>query len=215
MKKENNKIKNKNLDLMMVLGIIFVTCLLLSNILAAKLLKIGTYSVTAGVLVFPISYIINDLFSEVYGYEKTKKVILIGFAMNAFMALIFTLAIYLPAPIWYENNTAFKTILGTTPRICLASLTAYLIGSIVNSKVLVKLKEKKGNKFGSRAIISTICGEFLDSLIFVVIAFIGSIPTPQIVSMIIIQVILKTSYEIICLPVTKKVVDRVKKHEGI
>lgn len=202
-------------ELFLILSVIFVTCLLLSNVLAAKLLKIGKYSITAGALVFPISYIVNDVFSEIYGFEKTKKVIYLGFIMNIFMVLIFTLAILLPSPAWYENSGAFKLILGTTPRVCLASLVAYLLGSLINSKVLVKLKENRRNKFGIRAVISTICGEFVDSLLFVTIAFIGNVPTQEIFTMIIVQVILKTLYEIICLPVTGVIVNKIKKYERV
>lgn len=211
--KKNNKLVYS--ELFLVLAIVFVTCLLMSNILAAKLLKIGAYSITAGVLVFPISYIVNDIFSEIYGFEKTKKVIYVGFIMNVFMVLIFTLAIILPAPVWFENSNAFALILGTTPRTCLASLIAYLFGSLMNAKVLVKMKERANNKFGVRAIVSTICGEFVDSLLFVTIAFIGNMPYNQLISMIIIQVILKTLYEIICLPMTGVVVNRIKKIEKI
>ena len=211
--KKNNKLVYS--ELFIILSIVFVTCLLMSNILAAKLLKIGAYSITAGVLVFPVSYIINDIFSEIYGFEKTKKVIYIGFIMNIFMVLIFTLAIFLPAPIWFKNSDAFALILGTTPRTCFASLVAYLFGSLINAKVLVKMKGRANNKFGVRAIISTVCGEFVDSLLFVTIAFIGKTPHNQLISMIIIQVILKTLYEIICLPVTGIVVNKIKKYEEI
>lgn len=185
MKKKNEKM-NTNSNLFVYLSIIFVVCLLLSNILASKLLKVGPYSVTSGVLVFPISYIINDILSEVYGYDKAKKIIIMGFAMNLFMVLVFLLAIYLPAPEWYENSDAFKTILGSTPRICLAGFIAYLFGSLANAKVLVKMKEN--SKFGVRAIISTIVGEGIDSIIFVLISFIGSITVNQLIEIIILQV---------------------------
>lgn len=215
MKKKRNLLKKGTTysDLFMYMSIVFVVCLLVSNILAAKLLKIGNYSVTAGVLVFPISYIINDIFSEVYGYEKTKKVIIFGLIMNVFMVLVLSLAIVLPAPVWFENNEAFKTILGSTPRTCLASLMAYLFGSLVNAKVLVKMKKNIKGKFGIRAIVSTIFGELTDSLIFVFIAFAGKISLIQIVSMILIQVILKTLYEALCLPVTTIFVKKVKNYE--
>ena len=210
---KKNKVNNS--DLFMYMSIVFVVCLLLSNILASKLLKIASYSVTAGVLVFPISYIINDIFSEVYGYEKTKKIIFFGFLMNLFMVLIFSLAIIIPAPVWFENNDAFKLILGSTPRNCLASLMAYLFGSLVNAKILVKMKSNKNNKFGVRAIVSTIFGEFTDSLIFVFIAFLGNLPLSQMISMILIQVIIKTLYEIVCLTITTNLVNKVKKYENI
>ena len=197
------------------MSIIFVCCLLISNILASKILSVGSnFSITAGALVFPISYIINDIFAEVYGYEKTKKVIIFGFIMNLFMSLIFTLAIYLPAPIWYQNSEAFKTILGSTPRVFIASLFAYLLGSLINAKTMVVMKTNKNNKFGVRAILSTIFGELTDSIIFVFIAFIGSLTIKQIFIMIITQVVLKTLYEILCLPITIRVIDKVKKYEN-
>lgn len=215
MKKNNNLLKKDTTysDLFMYMSIIFVVCLLVSNILAAKLLKIGNYSVTAGVLVFPISYIINDIFSEVYGYDKTKKIIIFGLIMNVFMVLVLSFAIILPAPIWFENNEAFKVILGSTPRTCLASLMAYLFGSLVNAKVLVKMKKNAKGKFGIRAIVSTIFGELTDSLIFVFIAFFGKISLLQIISMILIQVIFKTLYEMFCLPITTIIVKKVKNYE--
>ena len=202
-------------ELFLILSILFVTCILMSNVLAAKLLKVGAYSITAGALVFPISYIINDVFAEVYGFNKVKKVIYFGFIMNIFMVLIFTLAIWLPSPVWFENSDTFALILGTTPRTCSARLVAYLLGSLVNAKVLVKMKSKSKNKFGLRAVISTLCGEFIDSLLFVTIAFIGSVPVNQIISMILVQVVLKTLYEIVCLPVTNIVVKKVKQHENL
>ena len=214
----NVKIKrkkdNKYSELFLYLSIVFIVCLLLSNILAAKLLKLGPYSITAGVLVFPISYIINDILSEVYGFNKAKKIIILGFIMNIFMIFIFTLAITLPSPSWFENDNAFNTILGTTPRNSLASLIAYLFGSLVNSKVLVKMKKNNNDKFSIRAIVSTIFGELTDSLLFVLIAFIGKIPINQIITMIILQVIIKTIYEIICLPLTILLVKRVKIYEN-
>ena len=215
LKKSLEKNNCKYSELFLFLSIVFITCLLISNILAAKLLKIGSYSVTSGVLVFPISYIINDIFSEIYGYEKAKKVILFGFIMNIFMVLVFSLAIALPAPIWFENSDAFKLILGSTPRTCFASLMAYLFGSLVNAKVLIKMKKNEKNRFGVRAIVSTIFGEFTDSLIFVFIAFFGSISISQIISMILIQVIIKTLYEFICLPITSVLVKKIKLYEQL
>lgn len=214
-KKKKEKIKSKYSDLFLYLSIIFVVCLLLSNILASKILEIGIFSTTSGVIIFPISYIINDIFSEVYGYNKTKKIIVFGFLMNLFMVLIFSLAIVLPSPEWFENNNAFKIILGSTPRNCIASLTAYLFGSLVNSKLLVKMKEQNNNKFGIRAVVSTLFGELTDSLIFVFIAFVGNLDIQQIITMILTQVIVKTLYEVVCLPLTTFVVKKVKEYEKI
>lgn len=208
---KKKKLENLNSNMFLYLSIIFVVCLLLSNILASKLLSIGPYSVTSGVLVFPISYIINDILSEVYGYSKAKRVIIMGFIMNLFMVLIFLLAIYLPAPTWYKNSDAFKTILGSTPRISIAGFLAYIFGSLANAKVLVKMKSN--SKFGVRAIISTIVGESIDSIIFVLISFIGNLTVNQMIEMIILQVTIKTLYEVICLPVTAIIVNKVKLYE--
>lgn len=214
-KNKKEKIKSKYSDLFLYLSIIFVVCLLLSNILASKILEIGIFSTTSGVIIFPISYIINDIFSEVYGYNKTKKIIVFGFLMNLFMVLIFSLAIALPSPEWFQNNNAFKIILGSTPSNCIASLMAYLFGSLVNSKLLVKMKEQNNNKFGIRAVVSTLFGELTDSLIFVFIAFVGNLDIQQIVTMILTQVIVKTLYEVVCLPLTTFVVKKVKEYEKI
>lgn len=206
--------KNKYSEPFLYMSIIFVCCLLLSNILASKILSVGPYfSITAGALVFPISYIINDIFAEVYGYEKTKKIIIFGFLMNLFMTLIITLAIILPSPSYYENSKAFATILGSTPRNFIASLLAYLIGSLINAKVMVLMKANKSNKFGVRAIISTILGELSDSCIFVTVAFLFKLTLSQLIIMILTQVVLKTLYEILCLPITIKVIDKVKSYE--
>ena len=206
--------KNKYSEPFLYMSIIFVCCLLLSNILASKILSVGPYfSITAGALVFPISYIVNDIFAEVYGYEKTKKIIIFGFLMNLFMTLIITLAIILPSPSYYENSKAFATILGSTPRNFIASLLAYLIGSLINAKVMVIMKANKSNKFGVRAIISTILGELSDSCIFVTVAFLFKLTLSQLIIMILTQVVLKTLYEILCLPITIKVIDKVKSYE--
>lgn len=211
----NMKERKTYSELFLFLAILFVVSLLLSNILAAKILKVGSFSVPAGVLIFPISYIINDVFSEIYGYDKTKKIIIFGFLMNLLMIIVFSLAIVLPAPDWYENSEAFKLILGSTPRICFAGLVAYLCGSLVNSKVMVNMKNIKNNRFSIRAVVSTIFGEFTDSLIFIFIAYIGSMSINQILTMIMMQVILKTLYEMICLPLTTLVIKKVKEYEKI
>lgn len=208
------KKKTKYSEPFLYLSIIFVCCLLLSNILASKILSVGpTFSITAGALVFPISYIINDIFSEVYGFEKTKKIIIFGFIMNLFMMLIITLAIVIPSPDWYKNSDAFATILGSTPRNFIASVSAYLVGSLVNAKVMVLMKANKSNRFGVRAIISTILGELSDSIIFVLVAFLFNLTIDQLIIMIITQVTLKTLYEILCLPITVRVIEKVKNYE--
>ena len=214
---KNNKMKDisKYSELFLFLSIVFIVCLLLSNIMASKIIKIGMCSITAGAMIFPISFIINDIFSEVYGYEKAKKIIIFGFIMNIFMILVFNLAIILPSPDWYKDNKAFNIILGSTFRNSFASLTAYLFGSLVNSKILVKMKLNKKISFCIRAIISTIFGELIDSIIFIFIAFLEIITIKQIIIMIITQVIIKILYEIIFLPLTNIIIKKIKKIENV
>lgn len=212
--KKTQRKRNTCSMLFLYLSIIFVVCLLLSNILAAKLLKVASFSVSAGVLVFPISYIINDILAEVYGYQKAKSIIVCGFIMNIFMAVVFIIAIALPSPEWFENDTYFELVLGSTPRTVLAGLFAYLFGSLVNAKVLSKMKARANSRFGVRAIASTVFGEATDSIIFVLGAFGGTISLQQMFGMMFIQVVLKTFYEIACLPLTIVIVNLVYKYES-
>lgn len=207
--------KKENSNLFIYLSMTFVVCLLLSNILAAKMLAIGKFSITAGTLVFPISYIINDVLSEVYGYKKTKNIVLAGFILQLFMIIVFEVAIYLPAPAWFENSDEFALILGSTPRIAVAGLISYLFGSLVNAKVLVKMRDKSEKYFGIRAVLSTLFGETVDSMIFVPAAFFGTMPNKEILTMILSLITLKTLYETIFLPITYQVIKRVKKYEKI
>ena len=195
------------------LAITFVVCLLLADILATKLLSIGRYSIPASILIFPVSFIINDILAEVYGYKSAKRVIYFGFAMRLLMVTLFTAAILLPAPSWYENGDAFKTILGSTPRIAFAGFISYLCGSLANAKVLVKMKGQGEKKFGIRAIVSTIAGEGIDSMIFIPGAYLGTMALSTIFKMIILQIFLKTLYETICLPLTTLVLKYVRRYE--
>ena len=209
--------KNKGLcvysKVFVYLAITFVVCLLLADILATKFLGFHNYYIPASILIFPVSFIINDILAEVYGYESAKKVIIFGFLMRVLMVLLFTFAIILPAPDWYTNSEQFKTILGSTPRIAFAGFISYLCGSLANAKVLVKMKKQGDSKFGIRAIVSTIAGEGIDSMIFIPISFLGTVPLYRIFTMITLQVILKTFYEIVCLPITTIVLKHVKKYE--
>ncbi len=201
--------------LFLFLGILFTTSLLISNILAVKIIQIFSFTVPAGVLIFPISYILNDIIVEVYGFKRAGLIIWMGFLMNLLMLLFFTLSIYLPhAPFW-KHQEAYEIILGSTPRIVLASLTAYVFGSFVNALIMSKMKVKyKGKAFSLRAILSTLFGESLDSTIFVFIAFSGIFPIKILLTIIVTQSLFKTIYEILILPVTIFLVSKVKKWEG-
>ncbi|WP_346861665.1 queuosine precursor transporter [uncultured Draconibacterium sp.] len=208
--------KNKVSVLFMLTGILFAACLLLSNILASKIMMIGPWSAPAGVLIFPLAYIINDVLVEVWGYQKTRLIIWAGFGVNVLAVLFFTLAISVTAAPFWQNQDAFTTVLGSTPRIVAASMLAYLLGSFLNAYVMSKFKVlTKGKGFSIRAILSTLVGEGADSLIFISIAFAGLFPVKVILGMIVTQALMKTVYEIAVLPLTIWTVNKVKKMEGI
>lgn len=200
----------------MFLGVLFTSCLLISNVVANKLIQFGPWSLTAAVIIFPLSYIIGDVLAEVYGFRAARRVMWFGFAMNALMVGLFTIVSHLPVPVWFESGAAYNTVLGNTPRLFAASMLAYIVGSWINATVLSKMKAKSNGKgFGFRAIISTLLGEIFDSLIFVPFAFFGNMPFAELIKMMILQVTFKTVYEIVILPVTSVVVKKVKKADGI
>ena len=202
--------------LFMFAGILFAITLLISNILATKIILIGPWAAPAGVLIFPIAYIINDVIVEVWGYQKARLIIWSGFAVNLLAVLFFTLAIVVPAAPFWQNQEAFSTILGSTPRIIIASLLAYLTGSFLNAFVMSKVKVlMKGKDFSVRAILSTLFGETADSFIFISIAFAGIFPFKVIIGMIVTQACIKTLYEIVVLPFTILIVNWAKRVEGI
>ena len=208
--------KNKVSVLFLLTGILFAACLLISNILASKIIMIGPWSAPAGVLIFPLAYIINDVIAEVWGYTKARLIIWAGFGVNLLAVFFFMLAISIPAAPFYEAQAAFQTILGSSIRIVFASLMAYIVGSFLNAYVMSKFKlMTKGKNFSLRAIVSTLAGEGADSLIFISIAFAGIFPLPVILGMIVTQALLKTAYEILVLPLTILVVRKVKAIEGV
>lgn len=206
----------KNSTLFLFISIAFVTALLISNIVAFKLITLGPWVLTAGVLVFPITYIVNDLVAEVYGYQRAKSVIWFGFAMNFLSVLYFRLAIWLPYPPFFGGQDAFATVLGGTWRILLASLTAYLVGSFVNAFVMSKMKVRTNGKYlAARAVTSTAVGEFFDSILFVGIAFGGLYDLNTVMIMVFTQTAVKTLYEIMIFPVTSIIIAKVKKYEQL
>jgi len=207
--------KNKVSVLFMLAGILFAACLLISNIIATKIIMIGPWSVPAAVLIFPLAYIINDVIVEVWGYNKARLIIWAGFAVNLLAVLFFSISIAIKAAPFYEEQDAFATVLGSTPRIVTASLLAYLVGSFINAYIMSKFKVlTKGKGFSLRAIVSTLAGEGVDSLIFITVAFIGIFPVSVIMGMILTQALIKTIYEIAVLPLTILSVKKVKQIEG-
>lgn len=204
--------------LQMLLTVLFVSSLLISNVITSKQVLLPFDIVMTGaVFIFPITYILSDLFSEVYGYKYSRQTCYIAFAMNLFMVIAFQWVIETTPPVFWNNQQAFETVLGNTPRVLVASLSAFLIGDYINDRVFKKLKEKhpedhKG--FGFRAIVSSLCGELVDSLVFLPIAFIGLMPIASLIEMTIVQVLIKTGYEIVILPVTKYIVKVVSTYES-
>lgn len=204
--------------LQLILTTVFVTSLLISNVITSKQVLLPFNIVMTGaVFIFPITYILSDLFSEVYGYKWSRFTCYLAFAMNLFMVIVFGLVIETKAPSFWANEEAFRTVLGSTPRILTASLLAFLIGDLINDRVFKKFKDKHPNDhkgFGFRAILSSLCGELVDSLIFLPMAFLGQMPIQSLIVMTITQVGIKTGYEIIILPITKVIVKVVSKYEN-
>lgn len=197
-------------------GILFAACMLIANILAAKIIQIGPWSAPAGVLIFPLAYIINDLIVEVWGYARARLIIWTGFGVNLLAAVFYMVSIALPAAPFYEGQEAYRMILGSSVRIVMASLVAYLTGSFLNAFVMSRFKKlTQGKGFSFRAILSTLVGESADSLVFITVAFAGIFPWEMILTMIATQALLKVAYEVIILPVTVLVVRKVKAVEGI
>ncbi len=207
--------KNKVSVLFLAAGILFAACMLIANVLASKIMMIGSWSAPAGVIVFPLAYIINDVIVEVWGYARARLIIWAGFGVNLMAAFFYALAIILPSAPFYEGQEAFRMILGSSVRIVFASLLAYLAGSFMNAYVMSRFKlMTNGKGFSVRAIVSTLAGEGTDSLIFISVAFGGIFPLPVILTMILTQALLKVAYEIVILPVTIVVVKKVKAIEG-
>lgn len=199
----------------MLLTVGFVVCLIIANLTEIKTVDIGWFTITAGVIVFPISYMINDCVVEVYGFGKARLMIWVGFAMSLAVALLLQLAIWLPGSPGWTHQESMKAIYGAVPRIMAASFAAFLAGSMINAYVMSRMKARGGRGgFGVRAIVSTLWGEGSDSAIFFPLAFGGTLPWSTIVSLIVTQTFLKTAYEIIILPVTIRVVKALKRVEG-
>jgi len=199
----------------MIFGMLFTVCLIIANIVGQKLITVVGIDVTAGLLIFPITYIINDLIAEVWGYRKMRLIIWTGFLMNFFVVLIFRISIWAPASRNFMNQQAFELILRNTERITVASFIAFLFGSFLNAYVMSKMKIlQHGRHFSVRAVASTIVGEGADSLVFFTIAFSGILSRHQLLFLILTQTALKTAYEIIALPLTNYIVKRVKKIEN-
>lgn len=198
----------------MLMGILFCVCLVASNMLETKIVQFGMFSMTAGCIVFPISYILNDCIAEVWGYRKARLIIWMGFLMNFFVVALGGIATAMPAAPFWEGEEAFRFVFGLAPRIAFASLTAFLIGSFLNAWVMSRMKlMDKERRFSLRAVLSTLVGEGADSIIFFPLAFGGLMPVTELGKLMLLQVTVKTLYEVFALPVTFHVVKYVKRFE--
>lgn len=201
--------------LFMLFSILFCVCLIAANVLETKQIQVGTVSLTGGLIVFPVSYIINDCVCEVWGYGKARLLIWTGFAMNFFFVILGAVCDMIPPAPYWDNDAGFHAIFGLAPRIAAASFVAFVVGSFLNAYVMSRMKiASQGRHFSVRAILSTVAGEGADSLIFFPLAFWGVLPTEALPPLMLWQVILKTAYEIVVLPLTTRVVRLLKRYEG-
>ena len=207
--------KNNVSVLFLFFSILFCVCLITANVLETKQISLGVFNITGGLIVFPVSYIINDCVCEVWGYRKARLLIWLGFAMNFLFVLFGAIADAIPGAPYWHNDEGFHAVFGLAPRIAAASFVAFLVGSFVNAYVMSRMKiNSDGRNFSLRAILSTIFGEGADSLIFFLLALYGVVPTSELPIFILTQVVLKTLYEVVVLPVTIYVVKKTKQIEG-
>lgn len=209
------KTKQQVSVLFMLFSILFCVCLIAANILETKQISVLGISLTGGLIVFPVSYIINDCVCEVWGFKKARLLIWTGFAMNFFFVSVGALCDWIPGAPYWNNQEGFHAIFGLAPRVAVASFVAFIIGSFANAYVMSKMKIHDGGKrFSLRAILSTVAGETCDSIIFFPLALGGVVPANELPKLMLWQVLLKTVYEVIALPMTIRIVKKLKEHEG-
>lgn len=199
-----------------IVGIAFVVCLLVSNIAAVKLFSLGPLVFTGGILVFPLSYIFGDVLTEVYGYARTRRIIWLGLFANLFMVFVLWVATILPPAPGWPLQEQFAAVHSVVPRIVVASVVAYWAGEIANSIVMSRMKIwLEGKQLWLRAIGSTVVGQLVDSVLFVLIGFAGQMPNSIIITAILTAWVFKTGYEVVILPLTYIIVQRLKAAEGV
>ncbi|MDY4731819.1 MAG: queuosine precursor transporter [Prevotella sp.] len=197
-------------------SVLFCVCLITANVLETKQIQIGCLSLTGGLIVFPVSYIINDCVCEVYGYARARLLIWLGFVMNFIFVVFGALADAIPGAPYWNNDEGFHAVFGLAPRIAAASFVAFVVGSFINAYVMSRMKiASRGKHFSLRAVVSTVLGEGADSLVFFPLAVWGVVPNAELLILIITQIVLKTLYEVMVLPLTIWVVKKAKKHEQL
>lgn len=209
------KTKQQVSVMFLLFSVLFCVCLIAANLLETKQISVLGISLTGGLIVFPVSYIINDCVCEVWGYKKARLLIWLGFAMNFFFVTMGAICDWIPGAPYWKNDAGFHAVFGLAPRVAVASFIAFVLGSFANAYVMSKMKLRDGGKrFSARAILSTIAGESVDSIIFFPLALSGVVPTEELPKLMLWQVFLKTFYEVLALPITIRVVKALKAHEG-
>ncbi len=195
---------------------LFITCLIAANITAVKLVTLFGLLLPAAIIIFPVSYILGDVLTEVYGYRQARKVIWLGFLCNLIVVAAIWFGQLLPAASFWDGQAAYERILGYTPRILLASFLAYLVGEFANAFVLAKMKiATRGRWLWTRTVGSTLVGQGLDSLVFITLAFAGPIPVGGLLAAIVTQWLAKSAYEAAATPLTYAAVNYLKRAEGM
>lgn len=208
--------KTKITPMFFIIGVSFITCLLISNIISGKLFNIFGFTLTSAVIIFPITYILGDVITEIYGFKLSRLIIWTGFICNIFMAIVFSIVVKLPYPDFWNAQQSYGLVLSSTPRTTLASLLAYFLGTYLNSVVLSKLKVITNGKWlWTRTIGSTVIGEGVDSFVFISIVFWDQVPFDVLVQMILVQYGWKVVYEIALTPLTYIIIGWLKRKEGI
>ncbi|HNM49553.1 MAG TPA: queuosine precursor transporter [Candidatus Obscuribacter sp.] len=198
---------------------LYVAILVLVPSVASKFIALGPVNISGATLFFPVTYIFNDILTEVYGYSRSRQIIWLGFAAQILTAFAYWLVGIMPAAPFWHNQTAYDTILGIAPRITLASLMAYIMGEFVNSVILSRLKFAQGGQSGiaqaSRFVLSTIAGEAVDSIVFLGIAFYGTMAFKDLVETALTIYVAKVLYEIVALPVSMRLAQYLKRVEHV
>ncbi|HEU24727.1 MAG: transporter [Mesoaciditoga sp.] len=207
--------ERKITPLYVFLAVVFVTCLIIANVTAGRLVNFWGIVLPGAVLIFPISYIFGDILTEVYGFRRSRLVIWLGLGANLFMAFFFLLINALPAPAWWQTEAnSYSIVLGLAPRAVISSVVAYFVGEYLNSVVMSKMKIlTKGKFLWTRTIGSTVVGEGADTLIFIIGTFAGLMNLKELFFLILAQYIFKVAYETIATPLTYLIVFKIKKIE--
>lgn len=193
---------------------LFVAVLLISNVASTKILNLGPLTFDGGTILFPLSYIFGDILTEVYGYARSRKVIWLGFIAATLMSVTLAIVGALPPAADWANQDAYEVILGQTPRIVVASLIAYFAGEFSNSVTLAKLKVlTQGRRLWLRTISSTLLGQLLDTALFVLIAFTGTVPTNVLLAIVVSNYLFKCGVEILFTPITYWITGWLKQQE--